>query len=268
MKTNKQTMAKGIQSVDTAFKVLHALQSGAQPMLLKDLAAHVDMSASKTRMYLVSLLRTGLVSQNAASAYTLGPAALNLGLAAFTQIDLAETARTLMSELTQETQAPALLSMWTGSSITIIGRNDSLINLPIDFRIGGKSSLIHTATGHIYLAYLPNEITRPYVEQELAHVPVSVHKPITQDFLEERVRVIRQQGYDVSDEVVLASDPGVTIQGYGAIATPVVDIFQELRFVITALYRKSDDKHEALLVQHVLKRIRDTLPSPALQSTP
>lgn len=268
MKANKQTMAKGIQSVDTAFKVLQALQCSMKPMLLKDLAANVDMTASKTRMYLVSLLRTGLVSQDAASAYTLGPAALNLGLAAFTQIDLTETARRLMSALTQETHAPALLSMWTGSSITIIGRNDSLINLPIDFRIGGSTSLINTATGHVYLAYLPTEATQPYVQQELKTASAALRASLTPDFLNERVHVIRKQGYDISHEIALTSGPGVTLQGYGAIAAPIVDIFQELRFVVTALYRKSDDAQESLTVKNVLKKIRDALPSPALKSAP
>ena len=139
-------------------------------MLLKDIAAAADMSASKTRMYLVSLLRTGLVSQNAASAYSLGLATLNLGMAAFRQVDLIDTTRSLMASLTQETQSPTLLSMWTGTSITIISRNDSLIDLPIDFRIGGQTPLVHTAAGHVFMAYLPPEATRTAVEQELANM--------------------------------------------------------------------------------------------------
>ncbi|NYT68439.1 IclR family transcriptional regulator [Pusillimonas noertemannii] len=263
-----KVLAKGIQSVDTACRVLHILQRSTQPMSLKDIAAAAGMSASKTRMYLVSLLRTGLVSQNAASAYTLGLATLNLGLAAFRQIDLIDTTRALMASLTQETQAPTLLSMWTGTSITIISRNDNQVDLPIDFRIGGQTSLLHTATGHVFLAYLPPELTEAALLHELANTPVGAVMPLTLDSLKERTRVIREQGYDISSNIVLASGPRITLQGYGAIAAPVVDIFQELRFVITVLYRKTGDEQEALLIEKILTRIREGLPSPLRQPEP
>jgi len=255
-------MAKGIQSVDIAYRVLHALERSARPILLKDVAADVDMSPSKTRMYMVSLLRTGLVAQNEAGAYTLGPAALNLGLAAFNQVDLIDTSRTVMAALTRETQGPTMLSMWTGTSIMIIARGDSLDGLPIDFRIGGTASLANTATGRVFLAYLPTDATESPLLHEFDNAAKLGQTPVTLDALNERVALVRARGYDISQEVVLASDPRVLLNGYGAIAAPIVDIFRELRFVITVLYRKTDDARESDIIDNVVQHIRDALPTP------
>ncbi|HWK59820.1 MAG TPA: IclR family transcriptional regulator [Eoetvoesiella sp.] len=257
-------MAKGIQSIDIAFGVLHALQHSTGPMLLKDIAARTGMSASKARMYLVSLLRTGLVSQNASSAYTLGPAALNLGLAAFKQIDLMDTTRRLLTSLTEETQAPTMLNIWAGTSIRIIARNDSAGDLPIHFRIGGTAALTNTATGRVFMAYLPAGVVMPYVQSELANKPATGEDAVTMEALEQRVHAIRERGYDMSPDVVLTTDPHITLQGYGAIAVPVVDISQELRFVITVLYRKTSDTREADTIASILEKIRDAIPTPVL----
>lgn len=258
-----RTTAKGIQSVDTAFSLLQVLGVSAKPMTLKDVAALVDMSASKTRMYMVSLLRTGMVVQNAAGAYTLGPAVLNLGLAAFKQMDLIESARTLMADLAVATQGPTMLSIWNGSAIMIIARGDSLDDLPIDFRIGGSASLANTATGRVFQAFLPKGAADAALVKEFSNMAALGQKVgLTLDEVHARVALTRQRGYDVSDEVMLTYDHRVVLNGYGAIAVPIVDILQELRFVVTVLYRKRPAEQEARLIVDVLKRIRDTLPTP------
>jgi hypothetical protein len=56
--------------------------------MLKDLAAAAGMSAAKAHRYLVSFQRLGLVTQDPRSTrYDLGPAALQLGLAALARLD-------------------------------------------------------------------------------------------------------------------------------------------------------------------------------------
>lgn len=255
--------AKGIQSVDTAFKVLQVLGCTIKPMTLKDVAARVDMSASKTRMYMVSLLRTGMVVQNAAGAYTLGPAVLNLGLAAFNQLDLIETSRTVMAEIAAATQGPTMLSIWNGTAIMIIARGDGLDDLPIDFRIGGTASLANTATGRVFQAYLPEGATEAALVKEFSNAAALGQKmAMTLDEVRERVALTRSRGYDVAEEVLLAYDPRVVLNGYGAIAVPIVDILQALRFVVTVLYRKTNPEREAKLIADVLRRIREALPTP------
>src|SRR4051812_4771394 len=58
-------LAKGIQSISLGFRLLRAIAERDEPATLKILAAAAGMSASKARMYLISLIETGLVMQSA-----------------------------------------------------------------------------------------------------------------------------------------------------------------------------------------------------------
>jgi len=175
-----------------------------------------------------------------------------------------DTTRKLLTSLTEETQAPTMLNIWAGTSIRIIARNDSAGDLPIHFRIGGTAALTSTATGRVFMAYLPAGVVAPYVQSELANTPATGAEAVTTDALEQRVHLIRERGYDTSPDVVLTTNPHIALQGYGAIAVPVVDISQELRFVITVLYRKTSDTREADTIVSILEKIRDAIPTPVL----
>ena len=56
-------MNKGIQSIEIGFRVIDALVRTRGTVSLKKIAELAGMSPSKTRMYLVSLIRTGIIAQ-------------------------------------------------------------------------------------------------------------------------------------------------------------------------------------------------------------
>src|SRR5258706_337867 len=71
---------QGIQSVENAMRVLLAIERGYGPVTLSQIAAGSGMQPSKAHRYLVSLCRSGLVSQSPRSGlYDLGPAMRRLG---------------------------------------------------------------------------------------------------------------------------------------------------------------------------------------------
>lgn len=79
---------QGIQSVENAKAVLLALESGAGPLTLTQVAEGAGMQPNKAHRYLVSLGRVGLVSQSPQSGrYDLGPAMRRLGAEALRRMD-------------------------------------------------------------------------------------------------------------------------------------------------------------------------------------
>src|SRR3546814_12891249 len=85
----RSTKPRGIQSILIGFHILDRLAESPTPLGLKHLAEASNMPASKLRFYLVSFLELGLVTQEAPSGrYSLGPAALRLGLAALEKFDV------------------------------------------------------------------------------------------------------------------------------------------------------------------------------------
>ncbi len=219
-------MSKGIQSIEIGARLLDALIETRAPMRLKDLSARTGLSASKARMYLVSLLRTGLVGQDEATGlYGPGPKALRLGMVALGQHELFTAARDLIHALGRETAHPVLLSAWDGSSPVILASSESPDALPIAFRIGARTPLWTTATGALFLAFLPEALVARLIEAECP--------PDLRDGVRGEIEKTVTDGYRFFELVRLNRE--IALTGYGAIAAPVFGRDGALEFVVTML---------------------------------
>src|SRR5687768_677273 len=79
----------GIQSLDTALKILRVLATAESGLSLKEFAARCRMQPSKLHRYLHSFVAAGMMAQTHRSGdYDLGKLALEVGLAAIQRIDL------------------------------------------------------------------------------------------------------------------------------------------------------------------------------------
>ena len=254
-------MNKGIQSIEIGLRVVDAVVRTRGAVSLKKVAELSGMSPSKTRMYLVSLIRTGIIAQEPqGGTYSLGPYAVTLGLAALDQLDLFNRTRQVMELIGRSRDATCLLCTWTGYDIIIIGRGEGHSPLPVDFRIGGTASLTRTATGRTFLAFLPGEETGKLLGREMReNRRVEEYRHITRKWLRERLTLVRRKGLSHADKLVLAS--GVSLAGYAAIAAPVCDPYGRLRFVLTVLHRHTDAK-QAKAIEARVRQALEMLPAP------
>ena len=227
----KADMRQGIQSLETGIGVLDAVVRAQRPLRLMEVAEATGLSPSKARMYLISLIRTGMVEQNVStSAYSFGPRASRLGLEALRSDGVLLSAEQLVSALATETGNPAMLSAWSEDHSVIVYASDKTSALPITFRVGRSTSLTDTATGRTFLAY-----------KKEADVVVAL-RLLGIDTLSESFRndlhEIRRRGYALSKVIHL--QPGVTLTGFGALAAPIFAGNGDVRYVITVLYRSTD----------------------------
>jgi DNA-binding IclR family transcriptional regulator len=234
-------VAKGIQSILIGFRLLQAVTDADSPMSLKVLAAASGMSPSKARMYLVSFIETGLIIQSANTGlYTLGPYALRLGTRALQRMELMEFASDAMRTLQQQTNSLVLLCAWDARGVIIVARLEGSEPQPLQFPIGGTASLTNTATGHIFLAFGPREQTWPHLEQEIGRLGLSKTEQRKRvKALEALAEQVRQRRLAAADPISYAS--GVTLSGFAAIAAPIFDETQGLRYALTLIYRT--DRH-------------------------
>ena len=245
-------MAKGIQSISLGFRLLRAITDSNAPAPLKTLAAAADMSPSKARMYLISLIETGLVTQSPQTGlYALGPYARHLGTRALQRMDGREAVYDSMRSLQEKTQALVLLCNWQEKGIVIVAAEEGAEPHPVQWRIGGTASLASTATGAVFLALGPQSAVwkRLAVELKEAGVSQAAQKKRIRE-LEARAAEVRESGVAEADPVVFAA--GVTISGFAAIAAPVFDPGKQLSSVLTLIYR-TDRPHrkKAELVNQV-----------------
>ncbi len=198
----------GIQSLDSALRVLKALSQIDGPVSLTELARQMDMPTSKVHRYLVSFVNAGLVQQAGRSGkYDLGAGALELGLEAMKRIDLVNSTSDALSSIAAQTNLTALLSVWGNAGATVI-RWERSANHPITtLGLGSTLPLLSSASGRMFLAYSPDELISEHLAEEK-----SEHPEINADELAEKVR---SDGY--------AWVSGDFIPGLAAIAAPILN---------------------------------------------
>ncbi|MFT8242910.1 IclR family transcriptional regulator [Roseomonas sp. BN140053] len=148
--------SRSVRSIVAGFGLIRALEAHPGPMPLKDLAAAAGMAPSRAHAHLVSFRAVGLVMQEAGGErYALGPYALKLGLAALGRLDVREAAREPMRLFRESTGEAIHLSVWSGSAPVIVARVDGSHPVPLTIKLGFALPLGSSASGRIFLAFLP-----------------------------------------------------------------------------------------------------------------
>jgi DNA-binding IclR family transcriptional regulator len=213
---------RSIQSIEVGFRLIHVLETARAPLPLKTLAAQADMTPAKAHLYLVSFIRLGLVVQEHKTLhYRLGPYALQLGQAALRQIDLPALAHDPLEKLQKTFEMPSYLSIWGAGGPFSVLTCDADLPTPITIRTGFVFPLLGTATGRIFLTYLPELKTRALAGREGALYPDLAARR------EAMVAGIRTAGVSISE--------GYLFRGFCAISAPVFDHSGDLAAAVTII---------------------------------
>lgn len=163
----REDAQRSIQSVELGFRLIRCLEQAEGPLSLKALSARAGMSASKAHLYLVSFRRVGMVMQEEVSGrYSLGPYALQLGLASLRKLDIGRLGRPALEQLSEETGETSYLAVWGNGGPCIVMKADGPRPIPMALQVGYVLPTISTATGRIFLAYMPRAATAAMVEKE------------------------------------------------------------------------------------------------------
>ena len=155
---------RAVQSVEVGGRLLLALAAHPGAMTLKDLAAAADLPPSRAHPYLVSFGRLRLIEQDGAGKYTLGPAALQVGLASLSQLDPLRVATPVAEELAASTGHAVALAVWGNFGPTIVRMIEARQPLHVAMRVGTVMSILGTATGRAFAAVMTPE----HLEQAMA----------------------------------------------------------------------------------------------------
>lgn len=200
---------RSIQSVVIGFRLIEALEAAGGPVTLKDLAAAAGMPPSRAHAYLASLRAVGLVTQEEEGGrYDLGPRALSLGLAALGRLEVREAALGAMRAFRDDTGEAVHLSVWSGQSPVIVSRLDGRRGGSLSIRLGFALPLDRSASGHIFLAFLPEAVT-------------------TGRALGREVELVRRRGIAVTG--------GLLNTGFAALSVPVFNHAGDLAAAMTTL---------------------------------
>lgn len=219
---------RGIQSIEVGGQLLRALAAQGSPMMLRDLALAAGMPAAKAHPYLVSFGKLGLVAQDTATnRYRLGPLALQMGLASLAQLDPVREALPAIAALAGAIDQTIALAVWGNQGPTIVRIEQSGHPLHVNMRTGTVMSLLQTATGRVFAAFLPSRLTAPMIDAEWRALPAVAGRRMTRREVEDELATVRQHR--------LAQAVGQPIPGINALSAPVFDHGGGLELAITAM---------------------------------
>jgi DNA-binding IclR family transcriptional regulator len=197
-----------IQSIGIGFQLIDVLRRAPRKLPLKEIAEQAGMTPTKAHLYLAAFSRIGFVAQDPSTLrYGLGPAAVHVGLAAITQLDLATASSSVMDELFLQFDVSVCLTIWGDIGPSIIKKLDPKQAMPNTLRVGSILPLLWSSTGNVFLTYGNDGPMKHILEREIAG---------RRDFKTRAAKItksVRQQGFAWSESRLN--------QGFSAMSAPV-----------------------------------------------
>ncbi|TCT06286.1 IclR family transcriptional regulator [Paralcaligenes ureilyticus] len=247
---------RSIQSVETGFPLLAGLVDAGVPLTLRDLATRAGMTSAKAHPYLVSFVRVGLVQQNRATGqYELGPFALQMGLVSLQRLDPVRIALPYVDQLASQIGHTLAIAVLGSHGPTMIHICEASYPVHVNMRKGTVMSMLHTATGHVFAAWLPPKIAQHYIEREAGDTAVVTsigqHQP-SAEAMKTLLADIRAHG--------LARALGNPLPGIDAFSIPVFDHSGNIALALTCLGPSTlfDSRWESPIA-HSLKECADAI---------
>lgn len=234
---------RGIQSAGIAFDVLSALAAEAEAAGLTAVARRAGLSASQTHRYLTSLIRAGFAQQDPDSGfYDLGSQAIQIGLAALARTDVFALADPAIAEFTRTTGRSSLLAARGPLGPTVVRWHAGRIPVITSVSVGSVLPYLRSATGRVFLSFLPEDETAEEVACELATAP-------TQEPLD--IRAIRAR---VRADMCASVDE-LLIAGLRATAAPILDIQGRVALAATVMATRAFDPADDAAIAEQLRTL-------------
>jgi DNA-binding IclR family transcriptional regulator len=212
-----------VQSAEVGVGILKALADLAPATSLSKLAEHVGMPASKVHRYLQALVDSGFAEQDPASNhYRLGRSALQVGLAALSQLDVLKTSAPALVALRDELNETCFLAVWGNRGPTVVYVEQSLGAVTLVTQIGSVLPLLSSSTGLVFDTFLSPTESAALREAESASLNAAQLKEI-----DRHVHEIRSTG--------VHQIHGLLMEGVNAVSSPVFAMGNKLAGVLTVV---------------------------------
>lgn len=155
MDERSQKRSSTIQSVSIAAEFMKVLANAENALPLGEVAKRAHSSGSKAHRYLQSLIKEGLAKQDRITGrYSLGPAALSIGISALKQVDAVEIAAQHMKNLTDESSMSGGVAIWTERGPTLVRWYRSAVFSVNSLALGDVLAIDNTSCGLVFQSYL------------------------------------------------------------------------------------------------------------------
>ncbi len=205
-----------VRAVERAIQILMAFDDQHPERGVTEIAQATGLHKATVHRIIMTLLQHGLLERTAdGERFRLGIRMMDLGLRALRNLDLRRVARPYMEQLVSrfgETCDLGIFDQGHVLPIEVVYGNHALI---VATRVGTRLPIHCTASGRVFLAFLPPDVVEPLLREPiLACTERTITSP---DRLREELEATRRRGYGVDDGEF---EPGIR-----AVAVPIRDVF-------------------------------------------
>ncbi len=212
----KDTEGQTVTAIERAADVLTLFANADSSTLgVTEIAQQLELSKAVVHRILTSLRRKAYIELDEETRrYSLGSAALNLGLSQMQRLDVRTVARTFMQGLSDATRETATLSIRSGDHRSYIDQITPSREVKMTVQLGQPFPLHAGASSKVFLAFLPESERDEYLGSgDLERL--TEHTLTDQRSLRDEIRRIREQGYATSSSERQA--------GASSVASPIFD---------------------------------------------
>jgi len=200
-------------SVRKAFLMLRLISRSEQGLGISHLATSLNISKGTVHGIIGSLEQLGaLIRDPLSKRYTLGPTLFELGKSAYSELDVRDLARPVMTGLMEQTGTSVFVGIQNGPRVTILDVVESNQDLKITAPRGSSLPVMAGAIGKVFLASLADEKAAVIIKEN--GLPRYTEHTVTDpEAYLRQVRMTRERGFGDDDEEYIA--------GVRAAAAPV-----------------------------------------------
>ena len=160
--------AAGVRTLLMGITLLKTIARLPEPANLSAIARHAQLPVSRAHRYLTTLVQGGMLAVDPSTGlYSLGPAAVELGVAAMSNTDSLQIATNVMRDLTIRTSLVSVLAVWGSHGPTVVRWEQGKLEAAVRVREGINLSMLTTAAGQVFLAYLDARTIAEQLERDL-----------------------------------------------------------------------------------------------------
>jgi IclR family transcriptional regulator, KDG regulon repressor len=204
-----------VRAVQRAVQILSAFDSEQAERGVSEIAQSTGLHKATAHRIMMTLLNGGFLQRAAdGERFRLGLRVVELGLCALRRLDVRCAAFPVMEQLVERFQETCDLGVFDGEMVLYVEVVHSKHSLTIAAQIGRRLPAYCTASGRVFLAFLPPEVVEPILNRPLT--PCTGQTITSLARLREELEATRQRGYALDDEELEA--------GIRAVSVPVRDI--------------------------------------------
>jgi len=188
-----------VRAVERAMKILSAFDSDHGDRGVSEIAHLTGLHKATTHRIMMTLLNGGFLERAPdGERFRLGIRMLELGLGALRGLDLRRAAFPYMQQLVERFDETCDLGVFDRGMVLYVEVVHSRHSLTIAARVGRRLPAYCTASGRVFLAFLPPEVVDPVLSEPL--MPCTQKTTTSPDKLREELEATRQRGYAFDDQ--------------------------------------------------------------------